>query len=97
MPWATSLAISTSKPSMAPVRGFFSPNSGWSNFVPTVIFPAAWRRAIVVPAAKVGADVGVALLVVFFEQAAPATSIRDSAGIASSRQRLARIVCLLLG
>src|SRR6266404_4920444 len=92
MPWATSLAISTSKPSMAPVSGFFSPKSGWSNLVPTVTLPAACRRAIVVPAAKVGAEVGEAVVVVFLEQAAAPTSARASAGTASSRNRRARIV-----
>src|SRR5207302_716871 len=103
MPWATSLAISTSKPSIAPVRGFFSPNRGWSNLVPTVIFPAAWRRAIVVPAAKVGAGVGLAEVVaVFLEQPAAATSPTASSVTASKRIRGARIVspswgCLLVG
>src|SRR6266581_5941242 len=92
MPWATSLAISTSKPSMAPVSGFFSPKSDWSNLVPTVILPAACRRAMVVPAAKVGAEVGEAVVVVFLEQAAAATSTRASTGTASRRNRRARIV-----
>src|ERR1700716_1236242 len=97
MPWGTSLAISTSKPSIEPVRGFFRPNKGWSNLVPTVIFPAAWRRAIVVPAAKVGADVGGAEVGVFLEQPAAATSPTASNGTASKRIRGARIVSLLLG
>src|ERR1700730_10687059 len=97
MPWATSLAISTSKPSMAPVSGFFSPKRGWSNLVPTVILPAAWRRAIVVPAAKVGPGVGLAEVVVFLEQPAAATSPTASSGTASKRIRGARILCLLLG
>src|SRR5918995_1712684 len=48
---AISLAISTSKPSGLPSR-FLSPNSGWSNLVPTRTAPASWSRAMVVPSAK---------------------------------------------
>src|SRR5207247_9507488 len=50
------------------------------------------RRAMVVPAAKVGAEVGEAVVVVFLEQAAAATSTRASTGTASRRNRRARIV-----
>ena len=41
MPTAICLAISTSKPSSWPVVGFFRPNPGWSNLVPTLILPRA--------------------------------------------------------
>ena len=48
----TILAISTSKPSGLPSRPL-SPNSGWSNFVPTRMVPAAASLAIVEPSGKV--------------------------------------------
>ena len=51
---ATILAISTSKPSGSPDRPL-RPNSGWSNFVPTVSLPAAWISAMRLPAGKVAA------------------------------------------
>jgi hypothetical protein len=47
---------------------------------------------MVVPAAKVGADVGLAVVVVFLEQPAAATSPTASNGTASNRIRGARIV-----
>ncbi|MCB5275559.1 hypothetical protein BJG92_03110 [Arthrobacter sp. SO5] len=50
---ATSLPISTSKPTGLPSRPFW-PNSGWSNLVPMVIFPADESLAIVESAAKLG-------------------------------------------
>ena len=53
---AMSLAISTSKPSGSSVCGFSRPKPGWSILVPTVIFPASFSRAIVVPGVE--ADVG---------------------------------------
>ena len=40
------LAISTSKPSGSPVSPL-SPNSGWSNLVPTVIAPS-WLTVVIV-------------------------------------------------
>ena len=60
---ASRVAIRTSKPSGLPCR-FFSPNSGWSNFVPTVIFCALLRASIVEPAGKLTAGAGVAAVVV---------------------------------
>jgi hypothetical protein len=44
-------AISTSKPSTLPETPF-RPNSGWSNFVPTLTLPALLSRSIVEPAAN---------------------------------------------
>src|SRR2546425_2570445 len=41
---ATTLAISTSKPSGLLVEGFNRPNRGWSYFVPTTIRPRSWMR-----------------------------------------------------
>jgi len=52
-PAAMIFAISTSKPSGLPSRPF-SPNSGWSNFVPTRTLPAELSLAIVVPGSKDG-------------------------------------------
>ena len=49
---ATSLPISTSKPSGC-WAGFSSPKPGWSNFVPMVMVPASLRAAMVVPGSKV--------------------------------------------
>src|SRR5918997_5677645 len=49
---ATSLAISTSKPSGSPDCGLSRPNPGWSYLVPMVIAPASLSSAIVDPAGK---------------------------------------------
>ena len=46
------LAISTSKPSGTCVFGLSRPKPGWSNLVPTVIVPASFSSAIVVPASN---------------------------------------------
>ena len=53
------LAISTSKPSGSPDRPL-RPNSGWSNFVPTVILPASASSAMRLPASKLGRGLGLA-------------------------------------
>ena len=70
-----SFAISTSKPSTSPLVGFLSPKPGWSNFTPTLIDPACWMRAIVVPAADVSEPLPLPLVVV----AVLSSSLQDAA------------------
>src|SRR3954470_3413128 len=88
MALAMRLAISTSKPSTLPVVGFFRPNSGWSNLVPTTILPFFWRASMAEPAGNVGGALGVSVFDVSLFLSLPhaAANIPTAAAAATIRR-----------
>src|ERR1700710_206711 len=89
------LAISTSKPSGLPDSPL-TPNSGWSNLVPTVSLPAAARSAIREPAAKLGLATGVVILSSFLSPphaVRPSTSATAGNAEIRGKERIGKSFC----
>ena len=81
---AMSLAISTSKPSTSSLVGFFSPNSGWSNLVPTMILPVVLDAGHRGARRELGAGLGAAVVSSLASASASSSSSPHAAATSAS-------------